>query len=158
MQRWVAVLEKKPRHGDLSGVLADRVAAAIGSWRFIIAQAAVMALWFLWNLLGPLFLRFDGMPFILLNLAMSAEAAFTGPALLISANRQEKRAQKQIDRMEARQREELAALSTLVADLHALHIGAGVVSRRGPDGRFIAAGGRRNARAGRGDRKAGEAA
>jgi len=66
---------------------ADAVASLLGSWRFVIAQAAVMALWFALNATAWA-LAWDPYPFILLNLAMSAEAAFATPLLLMSGNRQ----------------------------------------------------------------------
>lgn len=81
--------------------LAERVAAAVGSWRFIGAQAGVMAVWVLINTLA-LFrvIHFDTYPFVFLNLAMSAEAAFTGPVLLIAANAGALRDHAQYDRIE----------------------------------------------------------
>jgi len=66
---------------------ADSVAALMGSWRFVIGQATVMALWFALNATAWAF-AWDPYPFILLNLAMSAEAAFATPLLLMSQNRQ----------------------------------------------------------------------
>jgi uncharacterized membrane protein len=81
--------------------LAEHVAAFVGSWAFISAQAAVMALWVLVNTLTFTgVLHFDEYPFVFLNLAMSAEAAFTGPILLIAANVGAMRDHKQSDRIE----------------------------------------------------------
>lgn len=65
---------------------ADAVANFMGSWRFVIAQAVVMVLWFALNAIAWS-LSWDPYPFILLNLAMSAEAAFATPLLLMSQNR-----------------------------------------------------------------------
>lgn len=65
---------------------ADAVAMFMGSWRFVISQAAVMAAWFVLNATAWAF-AWDPYPFILLNLAMSAEAAFATPLLLMSQNR-----------------------------------------------------------------------
>jgi len=66
---------------------ADAVATFMGSWRFVIAQAVIMVLWFALNAMAWS-LSWDPYPFILLNLAMSAEAAFATPLLLMSNNRQ----------------------------------------------------------------------
>ena len=66
---------------------ADAVASLMGSWKFVIAQAAVMVCWFALNA-SAWILAWDPYPFILLNLAMSAEAAFATPLLLMSNNRQ----------------------------------------------------------------------
>ena len=81
--------------------LAELVAARVGSWGFIGAQSLVMLCWVTVNTLA-LFgaIHFDSYPFVFLNLAMSAEAAFTGPILLIAANAGAQRDHKQAERME----------------------------------------------------------
>jgi uncharacterized membrane protein len=69
--------------------IADRVASFIGSWTFIIIQSAIFVLWVIANtvwLLGAY--QFDPYPFILFNLFMSAEAAYSSPLILMSQNRQ----------------------------------------------------------------------
>ena len=63
---------------------ADFVAANIGRWAFVIAQTAIIAVWMWWNAGTQ---GFDPYPFILLNLVLSLQAAYTGPVLLISSNR-----------------------------------------------------------------------
>lgn len=117
MLKYVAPLEQQlrhyiPKHEHPTSVstgeqettgqrLAEHVAAGIGSWRFIGAQAALMVVWVLVNTLqftGAI--HFDAFPFVFLNLTMSAEAAFTGPILLVAANIGAIRDHKQFDRME----------------------------------------------------------
>jgi uncharacterized membrane protein len=70
--------------------LADAIAAQIGSWRFLIIQTTLVALWIGINLAGVL-LRWDAYPFVLLNLMFSVQAAYTGPILLLSQNRSAQR-------------------------------------------------------------------
>ena len=65
---------------------ADAISSFIGSWKFIIAQSSILAVWFTVNTLGVAF-KWDPYPFILANLFMSAEAAFATPLLLMSQNR-----------------------------------------------------------------------
>lgn len=92
--------------------LAARVSDAVGRWSFIVAQAVVMAVWVAFNVLVLTErLRFDPYPFVLLNLGMSAEAAFTGPILLIAANVAAGR-----DRRLAEQTERLAEQSATILD------------------------------------------
>src|SRR5437660_2271485 len=67
--------------------VADVVAANMGSWRFIIIQAIILGLWILLNVFQLLFKAFDPYPFILLNLALSFQAAFSEPFIMISQNR-----------------------------------------------------------------------
>lgn len=67
--------------------VADTVAAVMGSWPFIITQSIILVAWILANVL---FIDFgwDKYPFILLNLALSFQAAYAAPFILISQNRQ----------------------------------------------------------------------
>lgn len=65
---------------------ADRLAEVMGSWKFVLGQAAFLTAWFAWNgthMTGA----WDLYPFILANLVMSAQAAFATPILLMSQNR-----------------------------------------------------------------------
>ncbi|MEU8920284.1 DUF1003 domain-containing protein [Kitasatospora sp. NPDC048545] len=77
------------RHDDrtLGDRVADGLAGGMGSWRFIIAQAAFTAAWIAANTLHG-WSRWDEYPFVLLNLVYSFQAGFTGPILLLSQNRQ----------------------------------------------------------------------
>jgi len=67
--------------------LADRVAATIGSWRFILFQSTAIAIWITGNVLTGQG-AWDPYPFILLNLLLSFQAAYTAPAIMMSQNRQ----------------------------------------------------------------------
>jgi uncharacterized membrane protein len=67
--------------------LADAVAATIGSWRFIIIQSTAIVLWITGNVLTGRN-AWDPYPFILLNLLLSFQAAYTAPAIMMSQNRQ----------------------------------------------------------------------
>ena len=93
-------VSESPDDATFGQRLAEHTAAGIGSWRFIIAQAVVFVLWIAWNTIGPYFAAFDRYPFTFLNLAMSAEAAFTGPILLIAAIVGAIRDHRQYDRIE----------------------------------------------------------
>jgi len=66
--------------------LADAMAAVIGSWRFIGFQTCGIVFWLLINTKGAV--KPDPYPFILLNLLLSFQAAYTGPVLLMASNRQ----------------------------------------------------------------------
>jgi uncharacterized membrane protein len=69
--------------------VADSFASGIGSWTFVIVQAVIMILWMIINTLTLFqFIHFDIFPFVFLNLAMSAEAAFSSPLIMMSQNRQ----------------------------------------------------------------------
>ncbi len=65
---------------------ADAVASAVGSWRFILVQSALLGAWLFYNALSGK--PFDPFPFILLNLLLSFQAAYTAPVIMMSQNRQ----------------------------------------------------------------------
>jgi uncharacterized membrane protein len=67
--------------------LADSLAAQIGSWRFLVVQTIVFAAWISANLAGWI-ATWDPYPFILLNLVLSFQAAYTAPVIMTSQNRQ----------------------------------------------------------------------
>lgn len=79
----VRLIKPKP---PAERTLADRCSEVIGSWKFIGGQATVLFFWLVINLTSPM--KWDKPPFILLNLLLSFQAAFTGPVLLMAANRQ----------------------------------------------------------------------
>lgn len=76
--------------------VADRVAVSVGSWPFIIVQSVLLCVWMGFNVYlavmehtQPGFLKaWDPYPFILLNLVLSFQAAYTGPVVMMSQNRQ----------------------------------------------------------------------
>lgn len=75
-----------PHHRRLGERLADNVAATVGSWRFIAIQSGLLLGWIALNaLLGR---PWDPYPFILLNLLLSFQAAYTAPIIMMSQNRQ----------------------------------------------------------------------
>lgn len=75
--------------------IADQVAATMGSWRFIIIQSSVLLAWIVLNVTAVV-QRWDPYPFILLNLALSFQAAYAAPFIMMAQNRQQ-----QIDRTKA---------------------------------------------------------
>lgn len=69
--------------------LSDDLAQYGGSWTFLIAFAAFLALWMLWN--SRTGHDFDPYPFILLNLVLSTLAAVQAPIIMMSQRRQEEK-------------------------------------------------------------------
>ena len=86
----------KPAHElTLGQRIADRVAATMGSWNFIIIQSCVLTVWIVLNITAFVE-KWDPYPFILLNLALSFQAAYAAPFIMMAQNRQQ-----DIDRKEA---------------------------------------------------------
>lgn len=67
--------------------VADKASAGIGSWWFLGIQSILILVWLTLNVWG-LTHAWDLYPFILLNLMFTIQAAYTGPVLLLSGNRQ----------------------------------------------------------------------
>lgn len=76
--------------------VADRVALLVGSWPFILVQSGIFVVWVginVYLVVGEvrhpgLLKAWDPYPFILLNLVLSFQAAYTGPVVMMSQNRQ----------------------------------------------------------------------
>ena len=94
--------------------VADQVASVMGSWRFIIVQSVVLAIWVSLNVAGWIG-QWDPYPFILLNLMLSFQAAYAAPIIMMSQNRQAAK-----DRLEAEHDYEVNLKAELeIKDLHA---------------------------------------
>ena len=91
LRRTIAIARRRRKSGPppplaLGERMADMVAAAVGSWRFIAVQSTLLVLWIAGNaLFGSN--AWDPFPFILLNLMLSFQAAYTAPIIMMSQNR-----------------------------------------------------------------------
>lgn len=70
----------------LGQIIADRFAGIMGSWTFIIVQSVLLGFWVCWNVI-PGLPHWDEYPFIFLNLALSFQAAYAAPIIMMSQNR-----------------------------------------------------------------------
>jgi uncharacterized membrane protein len=78
-----AVVAEQMTTGDH---VADAVATTMGSWRFIAIQSALLLVWVILNVVGWI-KHWDPYPFILLNLALSFQAAYSAPIIMMRQNR-----------------------------------------------------------------------
>lgn len=80
---------KKPAQTTLKvgEKIADNVTKMMGSWKFIIIQSIILVFWILLNITAYI-QKWDPYPFILLNLALSFQAAYSAPIIMMSQNRQ----------------------------------------------------------------------
>jgi CRP/FNR family cyclic AMP-dependent transcriptional regulator len=76
--------------------VADGFASVMGSWSFIIWQSAIIGVWVTYNGIVTYhnaahpdhkWFAWDEYPFIFLNLAMSLQAAYAAPIIMMSQNR-----------------------------------------------------------------------
>ena len=92
--------------------MADKIAASVGSWSFIIIALAIIAIWIVINTI--LKNLFDPFPFILLNLVLSCTAAIQAPVIMMSQNRHEDK-----DRIKSKNDYKINLKSELIIqDLH----------------------------------------
>lgn len=91
--------------------LADAVARTMGSWTFITLQSVAIVVWITANVLSGNH-AWDAYPFILLNLLLSFQAAYTAPAIMMSQNRQ-----SEIDRRRAENDYEINVKAELEIEL-----------------------------------------
>ncbi len=100
--------------------VADTMANRVGSWPFILIQSAILVMWIVLN---AFLIRdwiggkpFDPYPFIFLNLMLSFQAAYTGPVVLMSQNREAARDRDEAEHDYEVNREALELLRGLLAD------------------------------------------
>jgi uncharacterized membrane protein len=114
---------------DAFGRFSESIARFIGTGRFLVFQTAVIFVWIIYNLIAPRVIRFDpwGRGLVLLTLALSVQAAYAAPLILLAQNRQERRdrAQSELDREVAERTQadteflarELAGVRLMLADV-----------------------------------------
>ncbi len=69
---------------------ADEFTNAFGTWTYIIIQSVIIIIWMMINAIGIIY-QWDEYPFILLNLAFSAQASYAAPLILMASNRSAQR-------------------------------------------------------------------
>jgi len=115
---------------DAFGSFAEAFARYMGTARFIAWMTMVVVIWVGWNTLTPHEWRFDEFPFIFLTLALSLQASYAAPLILLAQNRQEDR-----DRAIAEQDRRIASQSKadmefLARETAALRMALGEVATR----------------------------
>ncbi len=84
-----------PFSPDTFGRFAESVARYLGTAKYLIIQTIVIILWIAFNVA---FQPFDKYPFILLTLALSMQASYAAPLILLAQNRQEDRDREALER------------------------------------------------------------
>jgi len=72
---------------DTFGRFAEKTARFFGTPQYIVGQTVIVAFWILLNSIA-LIHHFDPMPFIMLNLIFSTQAAYAAPLILLAQTRQ----------------------------------------------------------------------
>jgi uncharacterized membrane protein len=71
--------------------ISDAVANAVRTWKFVIFQCIVIALWLFLNSWHPFPYKWDKFPFQLLKLILTIQGFFTASMLLMAQKRQSER-------------------------------------------------------------------
>ena len=129
-QRRQPLVRRPSYDSDMFGTFAESFARYMGTARFLIWMTAVVVVWVLWNFLAPADLRFDDYPFIFLTLALSLQASYAAPLILLAQNRQEAR-----DRVVAEQDRQADArahadMEFLAREVASLRMAVGEVATR----------------------------
>ncbi len=90
------------------GEKAEAFARFFGTPAFLITQTAIVAAWIIANSAG--IATFDPMPFILLNLGFSLQAAYAAPLILLAQTRQADR-DKATTEADAKHREAISQMN-----------------------------------------------
>jgi uncharacterized membrane protein len=98
--RQPARLQLQPHYDpEAFGRFSEAIARFLGTARYLVFQTAVVALWILWNVLfRNREAAFDPYPFILLTLALSLQASYAAPLILLAQNRQAERDRQETER------------------------------------------------------------
>ncbi len=73
------------------GRFSERIARFLGTGRFLIYLTVFIVAWIAWNAAAPEEWRFDPYKFEVLTLALSIQASYAAPLILLAQNRQEDR-------------------------------------------------------------------
>ncbi|HEY0470563.1 MAG TPA: DUF1003 domain-containing protein [Kribbella sp.] len=124
------IVRRRAYDADAFGRLSERIARFLGTGRFLVYMTATILFWVGWNIFAPDNLRFDKYPFIFLTLALSLQASYAAPLILLAQNRQESRDRVQYERdrdVDARSR---ADMEFLAREMAALRMSVGEVATR----------------------------
>ncbi|HVQ96865.1 MAG TPA: DUF1003 domain-containing protein [Mycobacteriales bacterium] len=120
-----------PRYdADAFGRFAETIARFIGTARFLVLQTIVVIVWVVWNIVVPDRMRFDEYPFIFLTLALSLQAAYAAPLILLAQNRQDDRDRVNLEEDRQRAQQTKADIEYLARELAAVRIALGEVATR----------------------------
>jgi uncharacterized membrane protein len=120
-----------PRYdADAFGRFAETIARFIGTARFLVLQTIVVIVWVVWNIVVPVRMRFDEYPFIFLTLALSLQAAYAAPLILLAQNRQDDRDRVNLEEDRQRAQQTKADIEYLARELAAVRIALGEVATR----------------------------
>ncbi|UQA93256.1 DUF1003 domain-containing protein [Streptomyces halobius] len=112
------------------GRLSEKIARFLGTGRFIVWMTFTIIVWIGWNIVAPRGLKFDEYPFIFLTLALSLQASYAAPLILLAQNRQADRDRVTQEQERAQNERSIADTEYLTREIAALRMGLGEVATR----------------------------
>jgi uncharacterized membrane protein len=106
------------------GRFSEGVARVIGTARFLVIQTVIVIVWIIVNTIAWL-LQFDPYPFIFLTLALSLQAAYAAPLILLAQTRQAERDRQQSERDRATADRTQADAEFLAREVAAVRLAVG---------------------------------
>ncbi|MET9858364.1 DUF1003 domain-containing protein [Streptomyces smyrnaeus] len=115
---------------DTFGRASERIARFLGTGRFLLWMTIVIIVWIGWNIVAPVGWKFDEYPFIFLTLALSLQASYAAPLILLAQNRQDDRDRVNLEQDRKRNERSIADTEFLTREIAALRMGLGEVATR----------------------------
>jgi uncharacterized membrane protein len=115
---------------EMFGRVSERIARFLGTGRFLLWMTIVIIVWMGWNILAPAGWKFDEYPFIFLTLALSLQASYAAPLILLAQNRQDDRDRVNLEQDRKRNERSIADTEYLSREIAALRMGLGEVATR----------------------------
>jgi uncharacterized membrane protein len=112
------------------GQWSERIARFIGTGRFLVGMTIVVVTWIGWNIFAPRDLRFDEYPFIFLTLALSLQASYAAPLILLAQNRQADRDRVNLEQDREANARVRADMEFLAREIASIRMAMGEVTTR----------------------------
>jgi uncharacterized membrane protein len=130
--RQPARLQLQPHYDpEAFGRFSEAIARFLGTARYLVFQTAVVVLWIGWNVIFRNHeAAFDPYPFILLTLALSLQASYAAPLILLAQNRQAVRDRQETERDRRTSARTQADTEYLARELAAIRLALGEMPTR----------------------------
>jgi uncharacterized membrane protein len=111
------------------GQWTEKFARFLGTGRFLVIMTAVIIIWIVGNAI-PGFPHPDEYPFLFLTLALSLQASYAAPLILLAQNRQDDRDRVNLEADREEARESKADLEYLAREIASIRMALGEVATR----------------------------
>jgi uncharacterized membrane protein len=120
----------RPRvDAEAFGKLTEKIARYLGTGRYLFVQTTIIVVWVVGNAV-PGIPHPDSYPFLFLTLALSLQASYAAPLILLAQNRQDDRDRVNLEADREEARESKADLDYLAREIAAIRMALGEVATR----------------------------